>query len=366
MIKSLLLLASVCCGRQISSLLPSTSEAFQRWKVEHSKQYVSPNHESDAYMNYVRNEKIIADLNENPDDSAEYGHTRFSDLSPSQFRSQFLQQLTMGGDDGVSGAPNVIRNVADDHDIPSSYDWRDLNGTTPVKDQGACGSCWAFSAVQNIESVHYLSNPSVSSGPVMLSPEQVIECDPYDYACYGGYPKGAYQYVMDQGGLSLESDYPYDVDGHTICLANQTFNETCGDGMCDDPPLTSWCDVTCSASQKPFEVKIKSWSALSSDESDIAAYLSQNNPLSVALDASGGILIAWLQFYKRGIANPRRCSTTALDHAVLLVGYGVEHDTNYWTVKNSWGAKWGEDGYFRLVRGEGKCGINTMVTTAHV
>jgi len=208
--------------------------------------------------------------------------------------------------------------------------------------------------VSNIESVWFLHNRATMAGPMQLSVQQVIECDAHDNACYGGYPKGAYEYVIERGGLAAEVAYPYSVDGHTICLANQTYNETCGDGICDDPPLTSSCDERCSdrAQAHPLVARIASWAG----------------PVSVGLDASGGgmgVLFPWLQFYKRGVANPSRC-TSRIDHGVLVVGYGEEDGARYWIIKNSWGIKWGEAGYFRLIRGAGKCGVATMATTAVV
>merc|ERR1719230_1043750 len=109
--------------------------------------------------------------------------------------------------------------------MPEAVDWRDHGAVTPVKDQSACGSCWAESAVGNIESRWFLArNASGLKAPVSLSVQQVIECDAHDDACYGGYPKGAYEYILEHGGLASEADYPYQVNGKTICLANQTYN----------------------------------------------------------------------------------------------------------------------------------------------
>jgi len=112
--------------------------------------------------------------------------------------------------------------------------------------------------------------------------------------------------------------------------------------------------------------KIDGWAELPEDEDKIAKILASHGPISVAIDASGGgigFLFPWLQFYKKGIANPKRCTDT-LDHAVLLVGLGEEKGQKYWVIKNSWGEKFGEDGFFRLVRGTGVCGVNTCATTA--
>jgi C1A family cysteine protease len=95
---------------------------------------------------------------------------------------------------------------------------------------------------------------------------------------------------------------------------------------------------------------------VSTDEDQIAAYLAKNGPLSIGINAS------WLQLYVGGISNPLICSPKHLDHGVLIVGYGEQNGKKFWKVKNSWGAGWGEQGYFRIIRGKGKCGLNTMVT----
>merc|ERR1712203_449065 len=97
--------------------------------------------------------------------------------------------------------------------------------------------------------------------------------------------------------------------GKTICLADQAFNESCGDGMCDDPPLTSWCDVTCEEMKHEKKAKFDDWSSLPVDEDSIAAILSKHGPISVAIDASGGglgFLFPWLKSYKKGIATPKK------------------------------------------------------------
>jgi cathepsin F len=95
-------------------------------------------------------------------------------------------------------------------------------------------------------------------------------------------------------------------------------------------------------SQHKFVASISNWTALSEDEDQLAGFLANNNPISICLDATGGA--AWLQFYKSGIANPKHCSDERLNHAVLIVGYGEQSGTKYWTVRNSWGANWGESG----------------------
>lgn len=341
---------------------------FRLWAKEHGKHYASEHSWRRALDNYQSNQLIVDELNSDAGDGAEYGHSQFSDLRPYEF-----QELTFPASmDPVEGKKGGTQAQIPNTPAPAAVDWRAQGAVTPVKDQQACGSCWAESAVSNMESMWYLANKGTMSAPVQFSVQQVIECDSNDKdnACYGGFPKGAYKYVIEHGGITTEAAYPYNVDGHVICLANQTFNETCGDGMCDDPPLTNTCDETCSdeaPEHKPVAT-FSSWHALPSDEDAMAAYVAQNGPISVGIDASGGaigVLFPWMQFYKRGIANPRRCTTT-INHAVVIVGFGEENSQPYWLIKNSWGMKWGESGYFRLVRGIDRCGIADMATSVVV
>lgn len=342
---------------------------FRDWASEHGKRYTSEHAWQRAISNYEENTKIINTLN-SQEDGAVYGHTRFSDLSVQEFGDTYLPN-TMNPEEGKRGGatpPTLDQSL----DIPAAFDWRDHGAITPVRDQASCGSCWAESAVGNMESIWYLANKDKLKAIVPLSVEQVVECDPHDYACYGGFPKGGYEYVLEHGGLASEADYPYSKGGKTICLANQTYNQTCGDGMCDDPPLTNWCDLKCSDNKHKSAARISSWSALPTDEDKIAAFLVQHGPVSVGMNAQGGflgVLFPWLQFYKHGVANPRGCkgsTLSSIDHGVLLVGFGEDSGKKYWTVKNSWGPKWGEEGYFRLQRGEGLCAINLMATSASV
>jgi len=333
---------------------------FEAWKKEFGKSYEEAGKEDKARLNFVENERIIQGLNENELGSAVYGHTRFSDMSPEQFRAM-MTPFKYHTDEAENAAYDQNKNAVK---VTDSFDWRDFNALTPVKDQGGCGSCWAFSATQALESAHYIKHNDTLDSPIALSTEQLVECDQHDYACYGGFPRDAMKYIKESGGLVAEADYPYNVEGHTVCLANQTFNETCGDGICDDPPLTNFCDLTCKLGGekglKPV-ASITDWEQVPSDEDKIASYLALKHPLSVSIDAGEGL--SWMQFYKHGVANPRFCSKTSLNHAVLLVGFGVDGGKAFWIVKNSWGEKWGENGYFRLIRGKGACGINTRVVS---
>jgi len=334
---------------------------FHAWARQHGKKYSSDKAYQHAMTNFFDTAAAIDAMNADPNDQAVYAHNQFSDLSNEEFRQKYMGIPASGRHEQCLGGSTLPIPS----DTPTSHDWREHGAVTAVRDQGGCGSCWAESAVANLEGVHFLASGNL----VPLSVEQVLECDQYDTACYGGWPAGAFKHVIEAGGLASDSDYQERWNGKTICLANQEFNETCGDGMCDDPPLTSWCDVTCEASTHTKTAKIDGWASLPEDEDAIAALLARHGPISVAIDASGGglgILFPWLKSYKSGIATPSKCSTDALDHGVTIVGFGEENGQKYWTIKNSWGPKFGESGYFRLARGTRQCGIDTCASTATI
>jgi cathepsin F len=245
-------------------------------------------------------------------------------------------------------------------DLPASFDWREHSAVSSVKDQGSIGSCWAFSTVGNIEGQHYLKNSELLD----LSVEQLVECDATvdpdpksknaDCGIFGGWPYLAMQYVISAGGLAKEQDYEYCVGkGCYPCAAEGYDEEKCGPGL--HPPqckVVNPCrkDVAKSA-------KIDDWKALSNDEVQLAQQLTEIGPISVGLDAS------WLQFYWHGVFEPWLGCSDQLNHAVLIVGFGSDSG-DYWIVKNSWGTKWGEKGYFRIRRNKAMCGINSNPITA--
>ena len=164
-----------------------------------------------------------------------------------------------------------------------------------------------------------------------LSEQDLVDCDHNgDQGCNGGLPSQAMQYVINAGGIESEKAYPYYASDQQ-------------------------CKYNSKVPTKKVAATISSYERVSQDEDQMAAYLVKNGPLSIGINAQ------WMQFYNSGISNPKVCNPAGLDHGVLIVGYGVENSTKFWIIKNSWGEDWGEQGYYRIVRGVGKCGLNRMV-----
>uniref|UniRef100_A0A182DW11 Ficin isoform D n=1 Tax=Ficus carica TaxID=3494 RepID=A0A182DW11_FICCA len=209
--------------------------------------------------------------------------------------------------------------------LPETVDWRSKGAVDPIRDQGKCGSCWVFSVTVVVEGIVKIVTDTLPS----LSEQELLDCAPSykDLGCKGGWMDKAYDYIIKDRGITSESDYPY----------------TARKGACD--------------SRKATEVvaTISSYEDVPADNEDALKKAVANQPVSVAIDASS----AAVKEYSSGVFVGS-CGV-ANDHAVVVVGYGTESGVNYWLVRNSWGTKWGEEGYMKLERDTahpaGKCGI---------
>ncbi|KAK3129444.1 hypothetical protein QOZ80_6BG0479660 [Eleusine coracana subsp. coracana] len=196
---------------------------------------------------------------------------------------------------------------------------------TPVKDQGRCGSCWAFSTVAVVESIHQIRTGKL----VSLSEQELVDCDTLDAGCDGGIAYRALRWITSNGGITTESDYPY--TGVT--------------GACDRSKLSNSAVAIAGLGRVPTRSEAALASAVA------------GQPVAVSIEAGGPNF----QHYKKGVYNGP-CGTK-LNHGVTVVGYGQEEGGDkYWIVKNSWGEAWGDKGYIKMrkdVAGvpEGLCGI---------
>jgi len=269
-----------------------------------------------------------------------FGITKFADMTKEEFKATMLGYRPNAN---LSSLHVLTRDeIASGADVESK-DWRQDGAVTRVKDQGGCGSCWAFSVTEEIESATFMATGKL---PV-LSTQQIISCDFNDDGCNGGNTDSAYRYVKKAGGLDSASDYPdtshrtgrtgqCEWDGDTdVSINGFTYATTpCDSGSCEDQ-----------------------------DEDALASALASKGPISICVDAQNG----WQQ-YRGGIFSSSSCSSAARDqdHCVQLVGFDKTGDTPYWIVRNSWNTDWGEDGYIYIEMGRNLCGVADMATIAQV
>ncbi|KAF7840333.1 ervatamin-B-like [Senna tora] len=289
---------------------------FQQWMKEHGRMYESSEESDGRFQIFQRNLKYISERNNAIKRSSKYrlGLNKFADMSGEEFRKVYLQEVKM---------PNTPSNFnkhyscSSAHPPPPSLDWRDKGVVTPVKDQKRCNSCWAFAATGAIEALYAISRGK----KISLSEQQLVDCDNTSYGCSFGWSYHAFQWVINNGGISQEHHYPYVAKKGT-------------------------CKTTMENRDK--EVKIKSYTHVSKSDNGLLCATAKQ-PIAVSLNATD------FQFYNSGIYDGDNCSkhSTGTNHIVLIVGYDSKDGEDYWIVKNSWGEDWGMKGYMFIKRNTG-------------
>ncbi|PPD86177.1 hypothetical protein GOBAR_AA19397 [Gossypium barbadense] len=267
---------------------------FTLFKSKYGKTYASQE-EHDYRLGVFKANLRRAKRHQLLDPSAVHGVTKFSDLTPSEFRRQYLGLKPLKLPADAQKAP-----ILPTDNLPDDFDWRDHGAVTGVKDQ--------------------------------CDPQQYGACDS---GCNGGLMTSAFEYTLKVGGLEREKDYPYTGNDRGPCKFDKT----------------------------KIAASVSNFSVISVDEDQIAANLVKHGPLAVGINA------VFMQTYMGGVSCPYICFRT-LDHGVLLVGYGAAgyspirfKDKPFWIIKNSWGANWGEDGYYKICRGRNVCGVDSMVSS---
>jgi len=303
--------------------------AFAKFMRKYNKIYTDAAEFQQRFINYKASVVRAAEKTKKSP-KATYGVTKFSDMTPEEFRSTVLMRKPIVPDNKPK--TNALKPKPLPY-VPETYDWRDHGAVTAVKDQGQCGSCWAFSVTENIESMWILAGKANNS--INLAPQQIVDCDTSDDGCEGGDPPTAYEYVISAGGMEPNADYPYTAE-----------------------------DGNCNFQKQDVVAKISNWQYATElySEEEIQANLLSWGPLSICVDAE-----AW-QDYEGGVMTWEECAwINLLDHCVDLVGYNATDSSNpYWIVRNSWNTNWGVEGYIYLEMWEDTCGMAHEATSSIV
>ena len=292
---------------------------WELWKRNHGKDY-SKDEELQRHTIWESNKVYVENHNAN---ASMWGYTlsmnEYADMDGAEFASM------MNGYRGSNHGKNPLY-VSSGKVTASNVDWRDKGYVTGVKNQGQCGSCWAFSTTGSVEGQHFKSTGKL----VSLSEQNLVDCSSAEgnHGCQGGLMDNGFEYIIKNNGIDTEASYPY----------------TAENGKCHF---------------KSSEVgaQISSYKDIPQEDCDaLASALEEIGPISVAMDASH----LSFQLYHSGVYDPFLCSQTKLDHGVLVVGQDV--GKNAWIVKNSWGEGWGMKGYFEITKKHNKCGLCTQAS----
>jgi C1A family cysteine protease len=284
---------------------------WAQFKATWNKVYRERDEDERRFQIFLSNLKLIDERNaleSQANGTAIHGINVFSDISREEFAKRYLNL-----DATQASKSNAVRVEVEGLKASDSanVDWSGVY-TTPVKDQGYCGSCWAFSATEQLES----DSMRVLGTSFILAPQQVVSCDTVSSGCQGGWPTWAFDYIKSANGQEEDGVYPYT-------------SGTTGD--------TGVCAAKSSANVVGVSAYYQISGAKAADiESSMQAYVSKTGPLSICADAS-----SW-STYRGGIMS--HCGQS-INHAIQVVG--VNSEEGYWKVRNSWGTGWGESGYIR-------------------
>lgn len=299
---------------------------FDDWAHHYGKEYTPTERD---YRESVYNENVLKIAVHNAGNhSWTMGINKFADLTGDEFKALYVGGLN-------KPKPSSLRKVAyGPYNVtanPTSVDWEAKGAVTPIKNQEQCGSCWAFSTTGSVEGAWFLAKGTLPS----LSEQQLVDCSTAEgnQGCNGGLMDDAFQYIIDNKGITTEEAYPYTATGPN----------------------------TCQAAGKPVAATLSGFKDVAANSEIALETAIVQQPVSVAVEADQSVF----QFYSGGVMDSS-CGTQ-LDHGVLAVGYGSLSGKEYYKVKNSWGEDWGMKGYILLGRGaafnpSGQCGIQQMAS----
>ncbi|XVE53080.1 hypothetical protein DITRI_Ditri02bG0175900 [Diplodiscus trichospermus] len=299
----------------------SIAEKHEQWMATYGRKYENNVVKETRFNIFKESLEYIESFNDGGNRSYKLGINEFADMTLDEFLATHTGYIAQGNPNTSLSTSFRYENFSN---VLASLDWREKGAVTQVKDQGTCACCWAFSAVAAIEGIIQIQTGNLIS----LSEQQLLDCSTngVNKGCEGGLMVDAFEYVIQNQGITTEESYPYQAI----------------QGNCDN--------------QKDKVANINIYETVPPNDEEALLRAVTNQPVSVGIDGNDENF----KHYGGGVFSGD-CGTT-LNHAVTIVGYGTsEEGTDYWLIKNSWGQNWGENGYMRIQRNVGTpgglCGI---------
>uniref|UniRef100_A0A3Q3IZW4 Uncharacterized protein n=1 Tax=Monopterus albus TaxID=43700 RepID=A0A3Q3IZW4_MONAL len=311
----LIICVSLLAASTLGQLDRASMDAqWDQWKITHSKIYSEPKEEQVRKAIWEKNMKMIIHHNKEAAQgmhSYEMAMNMLGDMTP----EEVINTMTGLRVPQIHQRNSTTALNYSEANLPKSIDYRKKGMVTSVKNQGSCGSCWAFSSAGALE-----GQLAKKTGKLVdLSPQNLVDCVKENYGCGGGYMTTAFNYVKENGGIDSEKAYPY-VGTDNPCRYNVSGRAAQCKGFSEVPV---------------------------GDEKALAVAVYKVGPISVGIDAMQSSFF----FYQKGVYFDPNCNKEDINHAVLAVGYGVTpKGKKYWIIKNSWGKSWGKNGYILMGR----------------
>ncbi|KAL5503309.1 hypothetical protein EMCRGX_G010237 [Ephydatia muelleri] len=293
------------------------------WKAQHMRRYASVEEEMKRHKTWLQNKQFVDQHNSQADAIGYHvAMNHFSDLTLEEFLERYAPRHS---NVQPRNASTNVKAYSPPVDLtyPDKLDWRTRGAVTSVKSQGQCSASYAFAATGVLEGVKALTSDQL----LPLSEQNIIDCSGYygNSGCSSGETIDALRYVVDNGGIDTSSSYPYQEKQGTCHFSRNSTGVTA------------------------------SWIMEINGEDDLKSAVTTMGPIAVTVDATCN----GFRFYSYGVFSSHTCSSTYLNHAMLVTGYGVSSaGKEYWLVKNSWGTNWGLSGYILMSRGKyNQCGI---------